>query len=165
MFSRNFEMPTSTSHRTCCFFASYHFISRFFCFPFPTHSSQPEGPVAVDRYLSVLQLTPSKAYTHCTLPRPFTMVFWWSSLTSTMEHDWWKNSGHFFEVIICLFLILSVLHQVAVEFLRFKGGFKRYQHLGPPAMASQSKLWISMNQILRSRFNLKCIQKKRKHDM
>lgn len=24
----------------------------------------------------------------------------------------------------------SVLHQVAVEFFRFKGGFKRYQHLG-----------------------------------
>ena len=101
------------------------------------------------------------------------LVYWWSSSASIIgnfrqDHDWWKNSGQFsssksssaFAWPPFIQLILSALHQVAVEFLRFKGGFKRYQHLGPPAMASQSKLWISMNQILRSRFNLKCIQKK-----
>lgn len=56
-------------------------------------------------------------------------------------------------------LILSVLHQVAVEFFRFKGGFKRYQHLGQPATESQSKL---MNQILRSGFQCQMHSKKRK---
>lgn len=134
MCSRNFgEMFTSTPHPTR--FLLLHIIPYlvFVSLPFSNPTSQPEGPVAVGRYLC--SLTPSEAYT-------FTMVFWWSSWTSTIRnskqnHDWLKifrslHSSHHLPISWPPFIhsTRSVLHQVAVEFFRFKGGFKRYQHLG-----------------------------------
>ena len=139
-------MPTSTPHPTCFF--SLHIISylRFVSLPFSNPNSQPEGPVAVGRYLCSLTLSPwcfDGHHWHQQSEIPNKIMIDGKFQVSSLK----SSSANF---LTSFHSTRSVLHQVAVEFFRFKGGFKGYQHLGQPATESENKFWVSTNQILRS---------------
>ena len=126
----------------------------------PYLSSLPEGPLAVGRYLCSL---------HSSLPRPFTMVCWWSSIDINnrkfqtkswlMEIFRSLHSSHHLPISWPHFIqhVLSCT-KWPLSFFASRVALKD-TNTWAPATESQSKL---MNQILRSGFQCQMHSKKRK---